>query len=128
MKITFKNKERAIQFMQVVGDRFEHTIWEQIYDKVWDINNWETTGTSFALLTYYNQKNNEELHVEFRRHSNEIVMSIIENKYKPELIYSFYNMFKDMHYDRMCIDNVGRQWNRRKNIISHGKICTWLFN
>lgn len=43
-----------------------------------------------------------------------IVMSIIENKYKPELIYSFYNMFKDMHYDRMCIDNVGRQWNRRK--------------
>lgn len=114
MKITFKNKERAIQFMQVVGDRFEHTIWEQIYDKVWDIDNWEITGTSFALLTYYNQKNNEELHVEFRRHSNEIVMSIIENKYKPELIYSFYNMFKDMHYDRMCIDNVGRQWNRRK--------------
>lgn len=114
MKITFKNKERAIQFMQVVGDRFEHTIWEQIYDKVWDIDNWETTGTSFALLTYYNQKNNEELHVEFRRHSNEIVMSIIENKYKPELIYSFYNMYRDMHYDRMCIDNVGRQWNRRK--------------
>lgn len=114
MKVTFKNKERAIQFMQVVGDRFEHTIWEQIYDKVWDIDNWEITGTSFALLTYYNQKNNEELHVEFRRHSNEIVMSIIENKYKPELIYSFYNMFKDMHYDRMCIDNVGRQWNRRK--------------
>lgn len=114
MKITFKNKERAIQFMQVVGDRFEHTIWEQIYDKVWDIDNWEITGTSFALLTYYNQKNNEELHVEFRRHSNEIVMSIIENKYKPELIYSFYNMFKDMHYDKMCIDNVGRQWNRRK--------------
>lgn len=114
MKITFKNKERAIQFMQVVGHRSEHTIWEQIYDKVWDIDNWETTGTSFALLTYYNQKNNEELHVEFRRHSNEIVMSIIENKYKPELIYSFYNMFKDMHYDRMCIDNVGRQWNRRK--------------
>ena len=114
MKVTFKNKERAIQFMQVVGHRSEHTIWEQIYDKVWDIDNWETTGTSFALLTYYNQKNNEELHVEFRRHSNEIVMSIIENKYKPELIYSFYNMFKDMHYDRMCIDNVGRQWNRRK--------------
>lgn len=114
MKVTFKNKERAIQFMQVVGHRSEHTIWEQIYDKVWDIDNWETTGTSFALLTYYNQKNNEELHVEFRRHSNEIIMSIIENKYKPELIYSFYNMFKDMHYDRMCIDNVGRQWNRRK--------------
>ena len=114
MKITFKNKERAIQFMQVVGHRSEHTIWEQIYDKVWDIDNWETTGTSFALLTYYNQKNNEELHVEFRRHSNEIVMSIIENKYKPELIYSFYNMFKDMHYDRMCIDTVGRPWNRRK--------------
>lgn len=114
MKVTFKNKERAIQFMQVVGDRFEHTIWEQIYDKIWDIDNWEITGTSFALLTYYNQKNNEELHVEFKRHSNEIVMSIIENKYKPELIYSFYNMFKDMHYDRMCIDNVGRQWNRRK--------------
>lgn len=117
MKITFKNKERAIQFMQVVGDRFEHTIWEQIYDKVWDIDAWETTGTSFALLTYYNQKNNEELHVEFRRHSNEIVMSIIENKYKPELIYSFYNMFKDMHYDRVCIDNAGRQWNRRKKIL-----------
>lgn len=34
MKITFKNKEKAIQFMQVVMDRFEHTIWEQIYDKV----------------------------------------------------------------------------------------------
>lgn len=39
MKVTFKNKERAIQFMQVVGDKFEHTIWEQIYDKVWDIDN-----------------------------------------------------------------------------------------
>lgn len=114
MKITFKSKERAIQFMQVVGDRFEHTIWEQIYDKVWDIDAWETTGTSFALLTYYNQKNNEELHIECKRHSNEIVMCIIECKYKPELIYSFYNMFKDMHYDRMCIDNAGKQWNRRK--------------
>lgn len=114
MKITFKNKERAIQFMQIVGDRFEHTIWEQIYDKVWDIDAWETTGTSFALLTYYNQKNNEELHVEFKRHSNEIVMRIVEEEYKPELIYSFYNMFKDMHYDKMCIDNAGKQWNRRK--------------
>lgn len=114
MKITFKNKERAIQFMQVVGDRFEHTIWEQIYDKVWDIDNWETTGTSFALLTYYNQKNNEELHVECRRHRHEVVMRIVEDTYKPELIYSFYNMYRDMHYDRMCIDNVGRQWNRRK--------------
>lgn len=114
MKITFKNKERAIQFMQVVGDRFEHTIWEQIYDKVWDIDAWETTGTSFALLTYYNQKNNEELHVEFKRHSNEIVMHVVEEEYKPELIYSFYNMFKDMHYDKMCIDNAGKQWNRKK--------------
>jgi len=114
MKITFKNKERAIQFMQVVGDRFEHTIWEQIYDKVWDIDAWETTGTSFALLTYYNQKNNEELHVECRRHRHEVVMRIVEDTYKPELIYSFYNMYRDMHYDRMCIDNVGRQWNRRK--------------
>lgn len=114
MKITFKNKERAVQFMQVVGDRFEHTIWEQIYDKVWDIDAWETTGTSFALLTYYNQKNNEELHVECRRHRHEVVMRIVEDTYKPELIYSFYNMYRDMHYDRMCIDNVGRQWNRRK--------------
>ena len=114
MKITFKNKERAIQFMQVVGDRFEHTIWEQIYDKVWDIDVWETTGTSFALLTYYNQKNNEELHVECKRHRHEVIMRIVENIYKPELIYSFYNMYRDMHYDRMCIDNVGKQWNRRK--------------
>lgn len=124
MKITFKNKERAIQFMQVVGDRFEHTIWEQIYDKVWDIDAWKTTGTSFALLTYYNQKNNEELHVECRRHRHEVVMRIVEDTYKPELIYSFYNMYRDMHYDRMCIDNVGRQWNRRKNIINHAKIYT----
>lgn len=114
MKVTFKNKERAIQFMQVVMDRFEHTIWEQIYDKVWDIDNWETTGTSFALLTYYNQKNNEELHVECRRHRHEVVMRIVEDTYKPELIYSFYNMFKDMHYDKMCIDNAGKQWNRKK--------------
>lgn len=114
MKVTFKNKERAIQFMQVVMDRFEHTIWEQIYDKVWDIDTWETTGTSFALLTYYNQRHNQELHVEFKRHSNEIVMRIVEEEYKPELIYSFYNMFKDMHYDKMCIDNAGKQWNRKK--------------
>lgn len=114
MKVTFKNKERAIQFMQVVGHRSEHTIWEQIYDKVWDIDNWETTGTSFALLTYYNQRHNQELHVEFKRHSNEIVMRIVEKEYKPELIYSFYNMFKDMHYDKMCIDNAGKQWNRKK--------------
>ena len=114
MKVTFKNKERAIQFMQVVSHRSEHTIWEQIYDKVWDIDNWETTGTSFALLTYYNQRHNQELHVEFKRHSNEIVMRIVEEKYKPELIYSFYNMFKDMHYDKMCIDNAGKQWNRKK--------------
>ena len=114
MKITFKNKERAIQFMQVVGHRSEHTIWEQIYDKVWDIDNWETTGTSFALLTYYNQRHNQELHVEFKRNSNEIVMRIVEEEYKPELIYSFYNMFKDMHYDKMCIDNAGKQWNRKK--------------
>ena len=114
MKVTFKNKERAIQFMQIVGDRFEHTIWEQIYDKVWDIDAWETTGTSFALLTYYNQRHNQELHVEFKRHSNEIVMRIVEEEYKPELIYSFYNMFKDMHYDKMCIDNAGKQWNRKK--------------
>lgn len=114
MKVTFKNKERAIQFMQVVGHRSEHTIWEQIYDKVWDIDNWETTGTSFALLTYYNQRHNQEIHVEFKRHSNEIVMRIVEEEYKPELIYSFYNMFKDMHYDKMCIDNAGKQWNRKK--------------
>lgn len=114
MKVTFKNKERAIQFMEVVGHRFEHTIWEQIYDKVWDIDNWETTGTSFALLTYYNQRHNQELHIEFKRHSNEIVMRIVEEEYKPELIYSFYNMFKDMHYDKMCIDNAGKQWNRKK--------------
>lgn len=114
MKVTFKNKERAIQFMQIVMDRFEHTIWEQIYDKVWDIDAWETTGTSFALLTYYNQRHNQELHVEFKRHSNEIVMRIVEEEYKPELIYSFYNMFKDMHYDKMCIDNAGKQWNRKK--------------
>lgn len=114
MKVTFKNKERAIQFMQVVGHRSEHTIWEQIYDKVWDIDNWETTGTSFALLTYYNQRHNQEIHVEFKRHSNEIVMRIVEEEYKPELIYSFYSMFKDMHYDKMCIDNAGKQWNRKK--------------
>lgn len=76
---------------------------------------------SKVYVRCFNTKTNQDWEIEqdvvYSNEFNErkdIVMSIIENKYKPELIYSFYNMFKDMHYDRMCIDNVGRQWNRRK--------------